>query len=126
VRHAGYFVALALSGAASAQPVSVAPWMTGAHLLEIYTMPPGVADESGLSVHQYVDWRSAQLYLHGVHDATEGREWCYDRMYKPKPDLIEEAALSALRALSSDQLKRNAAELLVEAWRKKWPCGGKP
>jgi hypothetical protein len=124
MRHVRHFLLLALSGTAIAQPVSQAPWMTGVHLLELYAAPPGPPSEA--TVHQYIESRSAQLYLHGVHDATEGKEWCYDRKYRPKPDVIEEVALSSLRALSSDQLKRNAAELIVEAWRKKWPCGTKP
>jgi hypothetical protein len=111
---------------AAAQPVSVAPWMTGQHLLELYALPAGAKSEADLTPRQYVDLRSAQLYLHGVHDATEGREWCYDRKYRPKPDVIEDAALAALRALPPEQLKRSAAELVVAAWRSKWPCGGKP
>jgi hypothetical protein len=125
MRAAIFGLALAASTAA-AQPVSVAPWMTGQRLLELYARPAGAASEADLTVRQYVDLRSAQLYLHGVHDATEGREWCYDRKYRPKPDVIEDAALAALRALTSEQLKRPAAELIVAAWRSKWPCGGKP
>lgn len=119
------FMALAASTVA-AQPVSVAPWMTGEHLLELYALPAGAKSEADLTPRQYVDLRSAQLYLHGVHDATEGREWCYDRKYRPKPDVIEDAALAALRALPPEQLRHSAAELIVVAWRNKWPCGGKP
>jgi hypothetical protein len=123
---AAIFGFMLAASTAAAQPLSVAPWMTGQHLLELYALPAGTESEADLTVHQYVDLRSAQLYLHGVHDATEGREWCYDRKYRPKPDVIEDAALAALRKLPPEQLKHSAAELTVAAWRIKWPCGGKP
>jgi hypothetical protein len=122
MRPLSFFIAAALAVPAFAQPVTVAPWMTGAHLLELATWPPGAKDNFDLAPRQVLDRQSAQLYLHGVHDATEGRAWCYDRQTRPKPDVIEDAALASLRALPAARLQQNAADLLVVAWAARWPC----
>jgi hypothetical protein len=105
-----------------AQPVSVAPWMTGERLIELAAWPAGAKDNHDLTPAQYLNQQIAKLYIHGVHDATEGKAWCYSAKYRPKPDVIEDAALDALRALTPEQRKRNAADLIEEAWRRRWPC----
>ncbi len=64
-----------------------------------------------------------QGYLAAVYDQTEGTAWCYDPKSKtPKPDTLWDESRWALHRLSATQLKRNAAELLTEIWREKWPC----
>lgn len=122
MRHISAFIAAALAAPAFAQPVAIAPWMTGARLLELAAWPPGARDNLDLTPQQARDRQAAQLYLHGVHDATEGRAWCYDLQTKPKPDVIEEVALTGLRALPAARLQQNAADLLVASWAARWPC----
>jgi hypothetical protein len=119
--------ALALLGMAIAlpcvaQPVSVAPWMTGERLVELARWPAGAKDNFDLTPPQYLNQQMAKMYVHGVHDTAEGKSWCYSQRYKPKPDVLEDDALDGLRALPPEQLKRNAADLIVEIWRSKWPC----
>lgn len=122
MRHISFFLAAIIAASAFAQPAASAPWMTGAHLLELATWPAGAKDNFDLTPRQVLDRQAAQLYLHGVHDATEGRAWCYDRQTRPKPDVIEDAALAGLRALPAERLQQNAADLLVAAWAARWPC----
>jgi len=122
MRHISFFIASALAGPALAQPVSVAPWMTGGQLLELAKWPAGARDNLDLTPQQKMSHQMAKLYLHGVHDATEGKAWCYSEQYRPKPGVIEDAALDGLRTMSAAQLKGNAADLVVQAWASKWPC----
>jgi hypothetical protein len=90
-----------------------APWMTGARLVQMLASP--------------TEARDAELYIKGAHDATERREWCFiDRNGKvpTKPRAVDLQAfiLGGLRALPPAELKRNAADLLIELWQDKWPC----
>ncbi|CAN7437155.1 Rap1a/Tai family immunity protein [Massilia sp. LjRoot122] len=114
------FFASLLSVAPSwSQNVSQAPWMTGERFLSLVAFPP-IQGKSSLQVH--VDEQRARMYIHGVHDATEGKGWCYGQPYKPKPDVLEDAVIDGIKGLSPEQLKRNAADLFVEIWRVKYPC----
>jgi hypothetical protein len=64
-----------------------------------------------------------QGYVESLYDATEGTTWCYNAKAKtPKPDTFMEESEAGLKRLSPDQLKRGAADLLVEIWRARWPC----
>jgi hypothetical protein len=125
----------ALALPCSAQPASVAPWMTGAWLVELYNGGDSADIKDGyghFTREERVELRGrmarerAEAYVTGVHDATEGRLWCYNAVFRPKPSTLQEEIFWSLRALTPDQLKRNAADLIVEQWRRKWPCGGKP
>jgi hypothetical protein len=111
-----------LSLPCAAQPVSVAPWMTGERFLELAKWPPGAKDNFDLTPTQYRDQQMAKMYIHGVHDASEGKAWCYSVKYRPKPDVLEDDVISGLQQLSPAQLKRNAADLFIEIWRRRWPC----
>lgn len=62
-------------------------------------------------------------YIQGVHDATEGKQWCWDAKYMPAPDELVMAARHALQRMPDAQLTRNASDLIVEVWRARWPCG---
>lgn len=106
----------------SAQPVAVAPWMTGQRLVELYEVrrPAESATSEKLREMQ------ADAYVDGVHDATEGKGWCYSHKSKPKPSTIQGHVIWDLRAMPSEHLKRNAADLIVELLRKRYPCGGQP
>jgi hypothetical protein len=110
---------LVLAAPCCAQPVSQAPWMTGERFLALIAFPPAPG-KSELEVH--MDAEKAKLYIHGVHDSTEGKGWCYGQPYKPKPDILEDAVIDGVKGLPPAQLKRNAADLFVEIWRAKYPC----
>ena len=91
--------------------------------------PPGAMGNFDLTREQYMDKELARLYISGVHDSTEGKSWCFSQKYRPKPDTLQGDIMAALRAMPPDQLRRNAADIIVEVWRKKWPClpdGSKP
>lgn len=112
----------ATSVGAVAQPVSVTPWMTGQRLVDLQQTPPNTRNNLQLPPSQYLNDQRAESYMDGVHDATEGKGWCYDAKSKPKPDTIKETVIWALRSMPSDQLKRNAADLIVEILAAKYPC----
>lgn len=121
MKHIACFLALALAEHAHAQTVAQAPWMSGARLLDLARWPDGAHDSLDLTPPQQLAQQQAKLYIAGVHDATEGKNWCYGAQ-RPKPAAIEDAALAALRALPRAQRKRNAADLIVQAWAARWPC----
>jgi hypothetical protein len=109
-----------------AQPVSQAPWMTGERFLALVAFPP---PQGKTALESHMDAQMAQIYIHGVHDATEGKGWCYGQPYKPKPDILEDAVIDGIKGMPPAQLKRNAADLFVEIWSAKYPCRqgkGKP
>jgi hypothetical protein len=121
MKRASYLIALALSGAASAQPVSQAPWMTGEQLLRLISY---ASIQGARSPEQDMDSERARLYIDGVHDATEGKTWCYSTRYQPGREALQSDVAAGLRQLRPDQLQRDAANLIIEIWRKKWPCQG--
>jgi hypothetical protein len=89
------------------------PWMTGAQLLQKLGKPAEAA--------------SAEEYIKGVHDATDRSEWCYigpngKPLAKPRPADLQAQVRAVLSGLPADQLRQNAAKLLVRAWQDKWPC----
>jgi hypothetical protein len=121
MRHVSCFLALALASAAYAddehlpvKPIpAAAPWLTGAQLLQRLGRPTEAA--------------AAEDYIQGVHDATEHKDWCYagpngKPLPKQRPVDLQTRILAGLRALPQNQLKRNAAQLVVEIWQDKWPC----
>jgi hypothetical protein len=124
---------LALAAPCRAQPVTLAPWMTGQALIDLLD-GGDVSDIKGgyrqftqedrVELRRQMSKQQGEAYINGVHDATEGKLWCFSAS-KPKPSTLQEEVFWGLRALPVDQLKRNASDLIVELWRKKWPCGGK-
>lgn len=130
--------ALLMLGAALALPVaaqraSVTPWMSGERLVRLLgNVDPATvhwtADSpfrSRAIAAEYIDMSNREFvhgYIQAVHDATEGKEWCWSEQYKPKAHELEADASDALQHMSNAQLKRNAADLIVEVWRKAWPC----
>lgn len=115
--------AVAASISVSAQPTSAPVWMTGTQLLALLTFPAHIKGNLDMSPAQYLDAERARLYIEGVHDLSAGKSWCYSRMYPPAPDTVRDAVVMGLRSLPPEQLRRNAAELMVDIWRKRWPCG---
>ncbi|MGJ7914814.1 Rap1a/Tai family immunity protein [Massilia sp. LXY-6] len=96
------------------QPIPAeAPWMTGAQLLQKLSKP--------------AEAMAAEDYIRGVYDATEHKDWCHagpngKALAKPRPVDLQAKVRAALGALAPAQLKRNAAELVTEAWQDQWPC----
>lgn len=90
-----------------------APWMTGAQLLQKLAKP--------------AEATAAEDYIRGVYDATEHRDWCHaaadgKALPKPRPAEMQAQIRSALGEMSAEQLKRNAAALLIEFWQDRWAC----
>lgn len=62
----------------------------------------------------------ANMYLMGVMDATEGREWC---SYKVAlPGSLRESIYSYFSKLSEEQKKEPAAALIKKALMRDLPC----
>lgn len=117
---------------ADAQPTTIAPWITGERLLKRWEqVNPADVTWSSESVlpsqalvaehHTMMNYQFVEGYISALHDATEGKAWCY-RGQSPKPDTFLDESRWGLHRLSKSQLKRNAANLLVEIWSEKWPC----
>lgn len=126
-----------VSGAALAQPVAQVPWMTGAQLVKLLgnvdpatiTWSEDSPFRSRAIAADYLDMANRRFvsgYIQAVHDATEGREWCWSERYHPKPDELESDAQRALQHMTDAQLKRSAAALIVDTWSAKWPCRRRP
>ena len=110
-----------------------APRMTGERLLEKLTPvaaasvspdPTGKFTQDELaSFHTMRNVEFVEGYLAALYDKTEGKAWCYDAKSKtPKPDTFWDESRWGLHRFTPAQLKQNAATLLVEVWRQKWPC----
>ncbi|MGH8854054.1 MAG: Rap1a/Tai family immunity protein, partial [Telluria sp.] len=116
-----------------AQPAATIPWMTGERLVKLLgNVDPATvhwAPDSPFRTRaiaaEYVDMSNSEFvrgYIGAVHDATEGSNWCANKKSKPLPHELEADARHALQRMPGPQLKRNAADLIVELWRSKWPC----
>ncbi|WP_288379973.1 Rap1a/Tai family immunity protein [uncultured Massilia sp.] len=117
-----FFALIASAVPATAQPVSERPWMTGQQFVELSAWPDNAHSNIDLTPLQAMNQELARMFLVGVHDATEGKAWCFGLRAKPKPDTLKDQAISGLRAMNQQQLRRSAAELVVEIWRSKYPC----
>lgn len=109
------------------------PWMTGQRLLTLLepVSPDAVSWSSDskftkdeLAVHYTTaNVEYVRGYIAALHDATEWKSWCPNPQYKvPKPDTFWDESRWGLASLSPAQLQHNAADLLVDIWRRKWPC----
>lgn len=90
-----------------------APWMTGAQLLQKLARPAEAA--------------AAEDYIKGVYDATEHKDWCHagpdgKALPKQRSGDMQASVRAALGALPAAQLRRRAADLLLDIWQDKWPC----
>lgn len=118
---------------AIAQHASVAPWVTGEQLLRKldavrpedvpWTPQSGVSREELAAMHTRTNIEYARGYVEALHDATEGKVWCYnDRFQAPNPEAFWDESRWGLGRLSAVERKRSASELLPAIWRAKWPC----
>jgi len=116
-----------------AQPAATMPWMTGERLVKLLgnvdpatvAWTPDSPFRTRAIAAQYMDMSNGELFhgfIQGVHDATEGKEWCWSGKYKPLAHELEADARQALQRMPASRLKGNAAALIVEVWRKTWPC----
>lgn len=86
------------------------------------TYRAGVKNNFDLTPEEYVNAERARAYIEGVHDLSEGKSWCYSQRYEPGPDALLDDIYVGLHKLPPQLLKGNAADLIVDIWRKKWPC----
>lgn len=126
-------LALVLATPASqAQRADVAPWMTGERLVKlmgnvdpasvIWTPDsPFRSRAIAAEYHDLVNGEFVHGYIQAVHDASEGKQWCWSQ-HKPKPHELDADVRHTLQRMTDAQLKRNAADLIVEHWHKKFPC----
>lgn len=132
MKYAALLLVLVLAVQGS-QAVTPSPRMTGERLLKRlesvdpvtgpWSLDSNVSREELAYLHTVTNVEFVQGYVAALYDATEGKTWCYSEKYKvPKPDTFWDESRWGLNRLSSAQLKRNAADLLVEIWRSKWPC----
>lgn len=72
---------------------------------------------------RYADRALAAMYLTGVKDATQGTTWCVHGVFKP--DELDDELIAALRKLPIVKLRDNAAPLVLDALRARFPCVAK-
>ena len=106
--------------------------MTGERLVKLMgnvdsaslTWTPESPFRSRAIAAQYRDLVNGEFvngYIQAVHDTSEGKAWCWSES-KPKPDEMDADIRHTLQRMTDAQLQRNAADLIVEHWRKKYPC----
>lgn len=88
--------------------------MTGMEVAERILTPPG----------SHVDKYERDLghaYVNGIKDATQGVSWCFNSALVPH-ELNIEIVDAMRRARTDEELKGNAAPLLLAELRKRYPC----
>ena len=124
---------LAIAPAYPAEAGAAPPAMTGERLVKLMgNVDPASVDwredspfRSRAIAAEYMDLANGEFvrgYIQAVYDAAEGKGWCWDGRYRPKLHELESDARHTLQRMPTVQLKRNAADLIVEVWKKMWPC----
>lgn len=67
--------------------------------------------------------RSAELYLLGVMDATEGKFWCDYRTFKTVT--LRERIFEELKKLDNHLLNRRASKVIEDILSRRYPCDRK-
>lgn len=117
----------------SAQSARALPLVTGAQLVKLLgnvdARSVNWASDSPFTSRaaaaEYLDMANGEFvhgYIQAVHDATEGTAWCWSERYRPLPHELEADARQALQRMSAAELKRSAAQLIVQVWQSRWPC----
>ena len=115
-----------------AQPAADRPLMTGEHLVKLMgnidhrtvNWTPDSPFPSRAIAAEYLDMVNGEFvhgYIQAVHDASEGRDWCWSHS-KPKPHILIEDVRRHLQQMATAKLHRNASALIVEYWRDQFPC----
>ena len=73
-----------------------------------------------MSARTFAYHQLAKGYLDGINDATEGTAWCYTGRWKS--DERDHALIIELAKLPPEVLRGNAAPLVLDFLRKKYPC----
>lgn len=98
---------------------------TGDNLVRDFLGPPGHQGE--LKGQDYLEHEAAHGYIDGIKDATQGTGWCYAGRIKPHELNFE--LVQTIQRLPPSARQRNAAVLVVNALKAKFPCpprGEKP
>lgn len=69
---------------------------------------------------KYADRELGAMYLTGVKDTTQGTAWCLQGTVKP--DELDSELVASLKRLPVEKLRGNAAPLVVDLLRAKFPC----
>lgn len=112
------FCLVLITSSALAQPVKSAPRMSGRALVDQYLGSP--AEAGDMSARTFAYHQLAKGYLDGINDATEGTVWCYSGRWKS--DERDHALIVELAKLPPEVLRGNAAPLVLNFLRKKYPC----
>lgn len=72
--------------------------------------------------YEYLQREKAYSYLDGLRDGTEGSAWCDLPHQLKTPDLTYELA-DDIAKLPAAERKKNAAVLLLERLKRRYPCG---
>ena len=71
--------------------------------------------------YEYLQREKAYSYLDGLRDGTEGSAWCDLPHQLKTPDLASELA-DDIAKLPGVERKKNAAELLLQQLKRRYPC----
>lgn len=109
-------LALATSPALSA---SFSYSVTGEMLVRKFEGPAPHSNDR-LKGNDYLDREVARGYISGVKDATEGTAWCARGKFKP--DELDSELVATVKKLPAEKLRGNAAPLVLDVLRAKFPC----
>lgn len=88
------------------------------------------ADSVNLSARQFFksymsadpnERKDAELYLLGVMDATEGKDWCDYRTFKTVT--LRERIFEEFKTLDSGRLDERASSVIGRILSRRYPCG---
>jgi hypothetical protein len=88
--------------------------MTGADVVARLTVDP-------VSDSDFRERDRAHYYVAGIKDATQGTLWCFKRALLPH-ELNTEVAHALKGRYSAEALKANAAPLVLDELRRRYPC----
>ncbi|GAB3466005.1 hypothetical protein GCM10027321_31800 [Massilia terrae] len=135
-QHILFFAVLTAALHCSAKSLSTPASVTGTQLLQltgpvdpktVHWTPHSKFSSRTIAAdfRQLVNGEFVHGYIQAVRDATEGKEWCWGE-YKPNPDELEADARQSLARMPDTKLRQNAATLIAEIWRAKFPCADRP
>jgi voltage-gated potassium channel Kch len=84
--------------------------------VDALAMTAAEKDVAALLARERVD-----MYITGVRDLGEGRDWCIYRQ-NVLPHEVIDRTMVALRALKGDALRGNAARATADVLTKQYPC----
>lgn len=108
-------IALAIPTLSHSQPYAFS--LTGDMLIRKFYGPNFTKPLTG---PDYLEREVVRGYLNGIKDATEGSAWCY--VGNLHPDELDTILVMALERLPAYARKANAAPLVVDVLKQKYPC----